>query len=138
LITKSRSRSPGITALSIFFMAGAAISLTAGLSLFLPGNLLESMWRLNPLARTHLSSLGPWAVVLLFAVSISCGLASAGLWRGARWGHRLAIVLIAINLIGDVANTLLGTEPRAIVGVPIALALLIYLLTKRVREFFTG
>jgi uncharacterized membrane protein (DUF2068 family) len=120
-------------------MAGAAISFTGSVSLSLPGSLLESMWRLNPRARANLSSLGPWAgFLLLLAVSISCGLAAAGLWRGARWGHRLAIVLITTNLIADIANTLLGTEPRAIVGVPIALALLIYLLSKRVREFFTG
>jgi hypothetical protein len=43
---------------------------------------------------------------------------------------------ITINLIGDVANTILGTDSRTIVGVPIAAAILWYLLSKRVRNFF--
>jgi uncharacterized membrane protein (DUF2068 family) len=91
----------------------------------------------NPRAYSQLSNLGPWAAVLMFAVSISCATAAVGLWRRARWGHKLAVALIAINLVGDVANAVLGIEPRAIVGVPIALAILIYLLSKKVRESFS-
>jgi hypothetical protein len=40
---------------------------------------------------------------------------------------------IAISLIGNLVNVALGTEPRAIIGVPIAGSLLIYLLSRRVR-----
>jgi uncharacterized membrane protein (DUF2068 family) len=126
----------GITALSIFFIAGAAISLTASLSLLRPNSFLESMWRLNPRAQENLSSLGRWAVLLLATVSVFCAAAAVGLWRGSRWGHWLAIGLIVMNLIGDVTNVLLGTEPRAIVGIPIAAAILLYLLSKRVRSSF--
>ncbi|MEP6719311.1 MAG: hypothetical protein ABJB21_09210 [bacterium] len=126
----------GITALSIFFLAGALISLTASASLLFPGSLIEPMWRVNPRAYKHLSDLGPWAVVLLFVVSICCLIAAIGLWRRAAWGHKIAVALIAINLIGDVANTVMGTEPRAIVGVPIALAILVYLLSNKVRHAF--
>ncbi len=75
--------------------------------------------------------------MLLMAVSMSCALAAVGLWRRARWGHKIAVALIAINLAGEVANTIMGTEPRAIVGVPIALAILIYLLSKKVRGSFS-
>jgi len=75
-------------------------------------------------------------VTLLFAASISCAAAAIGLWRRARWGHVTAITLIAINLLSDIANAVLGTERRAIIGVPIALALLLYLLSKRVRNLF--
>ena len=80
--------------------------------------------------------MGRWAIVLFFTVGTSCAAAAIGLWRGARYGHRIGIVLIAINLAGDIINTLLGIEPRAIVGVPIALAILWYLASKRVRCFF--
>ena len=129
-------RPSGITALSIFFLAGAAISLTASLSLLRPNSFLESMWRLNPRAQEGLSSLGQWAVLLLATVSLFCATAAIGLWRGSRWGHWLAIGLIATNLIGDVTNVILGTEPRAIVGIPIAGAMLLYLLSKNVRSSF--
>ena len=136
MVTKEPLRRPlGIKLLSIFFMAGAVISFTASLSLLRPNSFLESMWRVNPRGRIGLASLGWWAIPLLFMVSVSCAFAAVGLWREARWGHRIAVTLIAINLIGDVANTLSGTEPRAIVGVPIALAILWYLLSKRVRQF---
>jgi uncharacterized membrane protein (DUF2068 family) len=133
----SLSRRPrGITALSIFFLAGALISFTASVSLLFPRTLIEPMWLVNPRAYTNLSNLGPWAAVLLLAVSMSCALAAAGLWRRAQWGYKLAVALITINFVGDVGNTVMGTEPRAIVGVPIALAILVYLFSKKVREYF--
>ena len=126
----------GITALSIFFLAGAAISLAASLSLLRPNSFLESMWRLNPRAQESLSSLGLWAVLLMAIVSLFCAAAAIGLWRGSRWGHWLAVGLIATNLIGSITNVLLGTEPRAIVGIPIAVAILLYLLSQKVRRSF--
>lgn len=129
-------RPVGIIALCIFFSAGALISFTAGVSLLIPGNLLEPMWRLNPRGHESLVQMGSWATILLFAVSLSCAAAAAGLWRRAGWGHRVAVTLIAINLLSSVANTLLGTEPRAIVGIPIALGLMLYLLSKPVRNYF--
>ena len=132
-----QARPWGITALSIFFLAGAVISFVASISLLAPDSFLRPMWRLNPRAQENLSMLGFWAVVLLGTVSLLCAAAAIGLWRTARWGYWLAITLIVVNLIGDVTNVLLGTEPRAIVGVPIAGLILAYLLSKRVRLFFS-
>jgi uncharacterized membrane protein (DUF2068 family) len=94
------------------------------------------MWRLNPRAQENLAGLGLWAVLLMATVSVVCAAAAIGLWRGSRWGHWLAIGLIATNLIGVITNVLLGTEPRAIVGVPIAAVILLYLLSKKVRSSF--
>lgn len=136
MILEPKHRPPGVAALSIFFMAGSAICLIASLTLLLPNSFVEPMWRLNPRARAGFAVLGMWAIILLFTVGISCAAAAIGLWRGARYGHTIAFVLIAVNLAGDILNTLLGTEPRAIVGVPIALAILIYLASNRVRLFF--
>jgi uncharacterized membrane protein (DUF2068 family) len=136
-MTKPATRPVGITALSIFFIMGAVISFTACVSLLFPQSFLHSMWRLNPHAREGFASMGRWAIVLLGVVCISCALAAAGLWRGARWGYWLAIALLVINLTGDVANTLSGTEPKAVIGVPIVAAILVFLMTKRVRAFFS-
>lgn len=132
-------RPHSVTALSVFFLAGAAVSLTASISLLQPNSFLDSMWELNLRAHRNLSSLGQWAVVMLFIVSALCAAAALGLWRGSKWGYWLAVGLMATNLLGDVTNVMLGTEPRAIVGVPIAGAVLAYLLlSKRVRQFFSG
>jgi hypothetical protein len=131
-------RPRAITALSIFFVAGATISLIAGISLIHPNSFLEPMWRVNPRAHENLSRLSLWAVLLLSTVSMLCAAAAIGLWRGSRWGYSLAVGLIVINLLGNVINVVLGTEPRAIVGVPIAAALLAYLImSKKVRKFFS-
>lgn len=132
----SETRPIGITALSIFFLFGAAMSFIASVSLLFPGSFLEPMWRLNPRAREGFDGIGVWAVVLMCAVCILCASASIGLWRGARWGYWLAVALLCVNLLGDIANVLLGTEPRAAVGIPIALAILAYMMSTRARRFF--
>jgi hypothetical protein len=133
---KTRPRPYGVIALGVFFFLGAIICLIASLSLAFPNSFMQPMWRLNPRGHEGLVAIGRWAVLLLSTVGVFCAAAAIGLWRGNRWGHGIAIALIAINLIADVINTLLGTEPRAIVGVPIAVAILWYLLSKRVRAFY--
>lgn len=130
-------RPPIITALGVFFLLGATISLIAGISLLRPNSFLQPIWQLNPGAHENLSRLSLWAVLLLSTVSLLCAAAAIGLWRGSRWGYWIAVGLLVTNLLGDVINVVLGTEPRAIVGVPIAAALLAYLImSKKVRQFF--
>jgi Predicted membrane protein (DUF2127) len=122
-----------ITALSAFFLVGAAMSLTASISLFQPNSFSGIDAR-----PSESFKLGLWAVVMLSAVSALCAAAALGLWRGSKWGYWLAVGLMATNLVGDVTNVVLRTEPREIVGVPIATAILAYLLlSKTVRHFFS-
>ena len=131
-------RPPGVAALGVFFAAGSLIALVAAVSLLSPGGLLEPVWRLNPRARTAFSGLGFAAPALLVLVAAACGVASVGIFRRRRWGHRTAVGLISLNLLGDTVNAALGIEPRAAVGIPIAGALLVYLLSRRVRGYFGG
>jgi hypothetical protein len=135
MIAQSQKRPLGIGALIVFFLVGSLISFTAGLSLLVP-RFLEPIWRLNPHGHEGLLRIGLWGVVLLFGASASCAAAAIGLWQRARWGHKIAIALITLNLLSDLGNSVLGIEPRAIVGVPIALALLFYLMSRRVRNYF--
>ena len=129
-------RPAGVTALSLFFLIGAAISGVSTFSLLDPGEFLEPMWRMNPRARQAFAGIGVWGVLLMLTVCLACAAAALGLWRGKRWGYWLAVGLLATNLAGDLINVLLGTEPRALIGVPVAAGLLVYLATRRVREFF--
>jgi hypothetical protein len=130
------ARPTGVTLLAVFFLAGAAISLASAVSLASPGGVLEPMWRVNPRARDSLARLGPLAPALLGAVSALCAFAGAGMLRRRAWGRALAIGLIASNLAGDLANGLAGIEPRALAGVPVAAAILLYLFRRRVRRYF--
>ncbi len=129
-------RPGGVTALAFFFAAGATAAMLSCIALLFPGGLLDPIWRLNPRARTGFASMGPWAPVLLAGVGLACAVATRGLWSGRPWGRQLAIALLAINLAGDTANVVLGTEPRALVGIPIAALLMLFLATARVRAYF--
>lgn len=111
-------------------MSGAA-----AVALLTPGGSLEPMWRLNPQAREALQSLGRWAVALMGSVSLACALTAAGLWIGARWGQRLALTLLAVNLVGDVGNAVVRRDLRTLLGVPIAAGLIAYLVSRRVRAY---
>ena len=91
----------GVSALGIFFGAGALIGGASALALAFPGSRLEPMWRLNPEARAGLARLGPGAVVLMLVVAVACAAAAVGLWTRRRWGHRLAIGVLGCNLVTD-------------------------------------
>src|SRR5262245_53384866 len=129
-------RSLGIAALSVFSFVGAVLAGLAAISLAFPGGPLEPMWQLNPRGHQGLAGLHGWAVLLLAGVSGACGITGMGLWQRRRWGYALAVAGLSVHLVGDVFNVVSGTEPRAIVGIPIVVALLVYLGMPHVRDAF--
>lgn len=113
--------------LACFFFFGATMAgLTIALLLF-PGSALDPLWRLNPNAHTAFQSIGRWSILLMLGVTAGCATAAIGLWRGVRWGSRLAITILSLNLIGDLANVILRGDRRALIGLPVAGAMIIYL-----------
>jgi len=129
-------RPVGLTLLSIFFAFGCVMASISFLTLLAPGGLLEPLWRLNPHARLALGTIGLWGVALMLVVAIACALAAVGLWIRAPWGYQIAIVVLGVNLVGDVLNAVLRGELRALIGVPIAGALIFYLVSSRTRSHF--
>jgi hypothetical protein len=130
------ARPAGVTALGCLFLLGAVVSCVSEISLRAPGGFLEPMWRLNPRARDSFSRMGAWAPILLGVVCLACVACAYGFLAGRRWGYRLGVVGLFVNLAGDVANAVLGDDPRAVVGVPIVGLVLWYLFSRRVRTFF--
>jgi uncharacterized membrane protein (DUF2068 family) len=122
--------------LSIFFALGSVIAGLTAIALLSPGGTLEPMWRLNPQAHVAFLGMGSWAIVLMLVISAACALSAVGLWIRARWGHRLALFLLAVNLVGDATNAIARGDPRTLIGFPIAGALVVYLLNPRVRSGF--
>ena len=111
-----------------FFAFGATMcALTIGL-LLIPGIALDSLWRLNPDARLAFQSLGYWAVVLMLTVGTACLFAAIGLWRGRPWGTWLALIILSINMLGDLTNVFVRHDYRGVVGVPVAGAMIFFLL----------
>jgi hypothetical protein len=125
-----RSRPWGLTALSGFFVFGAAMSgLTCVLLLF-PGTALDRVWRLHPEARQAFQQIGGWAVLLMATVCVACALAARGLWMRAPWGRWLAVGILTVNLIGDSGDAFFRGDLRALIGLPIGGALIVYLLRR--------
>lgn len=104
--------------------------LTVAMLLF-PGSALDPLWRLNPRAHQGFAAMGTGAVLLMAVVCVTCIVAAIGLWRCKRWGLWIAIAILSINLAGDTTNALLGHDRRTLIGLPIGLAVTVYLLTRR-------
>ena len=127
-----KCRSLGTILLIIFFAAGASVCLVTMLALAFPGSLLESIWRLKPEAQTQFQEMGSGAsIALMTLVGAACGLAAIGLARNAEWGRRLAIGVLAVNLIGDSLNAWLRHDPKKLIGLPIGGIMIVYLVKKR-------
>ncbi|MEP7227385.1 MAG: hypothetical protein ABI785_08495 [Gemmatimonadales bacterium] len=130
------ARPVGLVALTLFFGFGTLMSSVTALALAAPGAWSEQLWRLNPPARAGFEATGGWAVPLMLLVAAACAAAATGLWRGERWGHRLAVAVLSFNLLGDLANVLLRGDRRTLLGLPIGGAMLVYLLSRRIRDRF--
>lgn len=111
-----------------FFAFGATTCALTVSSLLFPGSPLDSLWRLNPDARPSFESLGYWSVVLMLTVGTACFFAAIGLWRARPWGTRLAVIILSINMLGDLTNVFVRHDYRALVGVPVAGAMIFFLL----------
>jgi Predicted membrane protein (DUF2127) len=111
-----------------FFAFGATMcGLTIGLLLF-PGSVLDSIWRLNPDAHVAFRSIGIWSIVVMGTVGTACLLAAIGLWRGAMWGTRLALIILSVNIIGDLINAWVRHDYRSLIGLPIGAGMILYLI----------
>ena len=125
-----------LTAMGVFLFFGAVMALLAGKTLIWRGTLLDHMWLLNTPAYRQLAPLGKMAGVPFLVLSAALAVAGVG-WFGRRvWGWRLAVFLIATQVLGNVINIFMGHFVRGAAGVTIASALLLYLLRPGVREAF--
>ena len=117
----------GIKLLALFFAFGACMcALTMGLLLF-PGGPLDSLWRLNSEAHSAFQWIGRSSILLMAIVGVACASAGIGLARNATWGRWLGILILAVNLVGDLTNAFVRHDLRTLVGVPIAGAMIFYL-----------
>src|SRR4030095_3697936 len=118
----------GITGVGIFLLFGTAIAFLAGITLVWPGTALDHARALNPRAHRQLVPLG-WMIGIPFLLLGAILLAAAlGWFRRALWGWRLAVALIAAQVIGNIVNLFLGHIAGGGTGFVVPPALLRYLL----------
>jgi len=131
-----RPRSIGLDALAAFFAFGAGASGLSVVTLLWPGSPLDVVWRVNPDGHAALLRAGGWAILLMLAVCVACAATARGLWARRQWGRTLAIAMLAVNLLSDLFNAAMLGDRRTLVGVPIAVLLIAYLLAPRTRAVF--
>jgi hypothetical protein len=129
-------KTPGFTAVGIFFFFGAIMASLAATTLLWRGTALDCIWDLNPIAYKQLAPLGDTVGILFLLLSAALTAAGVGWFRRRVWGWRLAVVIIATQVLGDVVNCMRGDFLRGGTGVIIAGTLLLFLLQPKVRAAF--
>ena len=126
----------GFTAIGVFLFFGALMASLAAITLLWRGTALDRVWALNPIAYKQLAPLGGAVGVLFLLLGAALTMAGIGWFQRRLWGWRLAIVIISMQVLGDVVNCVRGDWLRGGTGVIIAGALLLFLLQPRIRAEF--
>ena len=126
----------GFAAIGIFLFFGATMASLAAITLLWRGTSLDSIWRLNPVAYRQLAPLGRSVGVLFLSLGLTLAAAGIGWFRHRLWGWRLAVAIIATQIVGDVINCIRGDWLHGGIGVVIAGALLPFLLRPTVKKAF--
>jgi hypothetical protein len=134
---EGNGKPPGFAAIGVFLFFGASMASLAATTLLLPGTPLDRAWILNPTAYKQLSPLGSKVGILFLLLAVLLVLSGVGWFRRRLWGWRLAVAIIATQVLGDITNLVRGDWLRGGTGFIIASALLLYLLTPRVRAAFS-
>jgi hypothetical protein len=127
-----------MTAMGIFLLLGAVMASLAGTTLVWRGTALDNMWTLNPRAYKELAPFGRAVGVPFLLLSLALAVASIGWFKYRLWGWRLAVAIIATQVLGDLVNAFMGDVVRGSIGFVIAVALLVYLLRPEVRAAFAN
>jgi len=133
---ETMTKPPGFTAIGIFLFFGAVMASLAAITLLWRGTALDRVWTLNPTAYKQLAPLGATVGILFLLLGTALATAGVGWFRRRLWGWRLAVVIIATQILGDVVNCIRGDLLRGGTGVIIAGALLLFLLHPRIRSTF--
>jgi len=122
--------------MGIFLFFGALMASLAATTLLWRGTPLDRIWDLNPKAYTQLSPLSGTGGILFLFLGAALTTSAIGWFRRRRWGWRLAVIIIAIQILGDIVNCVRGDLLRGGTGVIIAGAVLVFLLQPKIRAAF--
>lgn len=108
----------------------------AGTTLVWPRTVLDRMWTLNPRAYRDLAPFGKAVGIPFLLLRITLAVAGVGWFKRRAWEWRLAVVIIAMQVVGDVVNCVRGDLLRGGISAVIAGALLLFLLQPKIRAAF--
>ena len=122
--------------MGIFLIFGALIATLAGTTLVWPGTALDRIWSLNPRAYAELTPLGRVVGMGFILFGMTLAVTAVGWFKRCLWGWRLAVGIIAAQVLGDVVNVSRGRIVAGGIGAIIAAVMLFYLLGDAVRSAF--
>jgi hypothetical protein len=128
----------GFKAVGIFLFFGATMAVLAGTTLVWPGTVPDRMWPLNPLAYRQLAPVGRAIGIPFLFLGAALAAAGTGWSRLRYWGWVLTVAIIATQVLGNLANVIMGDVLRGSIGFLIASTLLFYLFRAKVRAVFIG
>jgi len=126
----------GWRAIGIFLLAGSAAATLAGITLIAPRTPVDRIWVLNPHGHTQLLTTGKFVGILFPILGVTLAAAGFGWLKVRYWGWILAVMLIGGNLLGDTIRLAQGEWLSGAVGVLLAGALFLYIISAPVRGFF--
>src|SRR5260370_6775914 len=94
----------GKTVMGIFLLFGAVMASVAGATLLWRGTALDRMWTLNPRAYKELAPLGKVVGIPFLMLGVLLAVACVGWFKRRLWGWRLAVGIIAVQVLGDLVN----------------------------------
>jgi hypothetical protein len=122
--------------MGVFLFFGAVTAGVSAISLLWPGTSLDRLWTLNPKAYQELAPFGRSVGILFLLLGATLSAAGIGWFRCRLWGWRLAVAIIAAQVLGGVVNFIRGDWLGGIAGVVIAGSLLFFLLRQKIKEAF--
>ncbi len=128
----------GVTAMGIFLLFGATMASLAGATLTWRGTILDRMWVINAPAYGRLAPFGKTVGIPLLLLGATMAVAGTAWFKRRLWAWRLAVAIIATQVLGDLVNAFMGDLLRGGVGFVIAGLLLVYLLRPDVRAAFAS
>jgi hypothetical protein len=126
----------GFSAIGIFLFFGAVMAGLAAITLLWRGTPLDRLWVLNQMAYKRLVPMGRAVGILFLLLSGALTTAGIGWFRRRPWGWRLAVVIIATQVVGDLVNCVRGDLLRGGTGVIVAGALLLFFWRPKIRDSF--
>lgn len=122
--------------LGAFFYFAATMASYAAFTLFWPGTILDRAWELNRSAHAQLAPLGRIMALPFTVLSVTSLSTAAGWFKRRRWAWIIGVVMIGLNLLGDLVNMVLGEFWKGVSGVILAGLLLAYLMRSATRGYF--
>jgi hypothetical protein len=126
-----------VAIVAAFLWIAMLIGLAVGVALLFPGTFLDRMWVYNQPAQAAFQTAGRTSGFGFLVLGLVAGGTAVGLSSGRRWAWWLAILIFALNGIGDLFGLLATRDPlRSGSGLVIAIGFLAVLLRRNARAFF--